>query len=160
MDNNYQDTTGVNNHSQKRRNIVVAVVGVVGGSALFLGVMAWYFTRVDTAEFHQPKDGGIAKPVAKDSEDLLMDTDVIDIVPISEMRVKIKSGKAESVEVPKDSGLKANVDGDAVTISASKDAKEGTHQITVKGSKGKKATIRVNLKAANPVTLPKTNEHP
>ena len=45
-----------------------------------------------------------------------------------------------------------------MTISAAKDAKEGTHQITVRGSKGKKATIHVHLKAANPVTGPQTSE--
>ena len=112
--------------------------------------------RVDTAEFHQFKGG---KAGARDSDALLLDTDVLEIVPLSEMHVKIKSGLVEGVELPKNVGLTAKVKGDDVTISASKDAKEGTHQITVRGSKGKKATIQVHLKAANPVTGPKTSEH-
>ena len=79
--------------------------------------------------------------------------------PSPRMHVKIKSGMVEGVELPKDSGLTVKVEGDDVTISASKDAKEGTHQVTVRGSQGKKATIQVHRKAANPVTGPKTSEH-
>jgi hypothetical protein len=105
--------------------------------------MVWYFTRVDTAEFHRFKGG---KAGAKDSDALLLDTDVLEIVPISEMHVKIKSGLVEGVELPKNVGLTAKVEGDDVTISAAKDAKEGTHQITVRGSMGKKATVQVHLK--------------
>ena len=85
---------------------------------------------------------------------------MLEIVPLSEMHVKIKSGKAECVETPKDSGLKAKIDGDGVTVSASKDAKEGTHQIKVKGGKGTEATIHVKIKAANPAASPKTSDHP
>ncbi len=165
MDDNLQDTTATKHPPRKRVNILVALVAVVGGGALFFGVMAWYFTRVDKAEFQQPKAGGSAKsgpgtPATKDGEELVMGAEVIDIVPLAEMHVTIKSGKVESVEVPKDSGLTAKVEGDAVTISASQDAKEGTHQVTVKDCKGKKAIIRVNLKVAKPVPTPNTSEHP
>ncbi len=168
MDNKSQDTTGIEHHSQKRLSIVTALMGAVGGVALFVGGMAFYFTRVERLPPPLPPSMGGGAPsgagksaaAAKDDEDLVMETPVIDIVPLSELHLKIKSGKALSVEVPKDSGLTAKVEDTAVTISASKDAKEGTHQITVRGSKGKKATIQVNLKVANPVTTPKTSEHP
>ena len=155
MDNEPQDTTSMEHHSRKPQNLVIALVGVLGGAALFAAVMVWYFTTVDTAEFHRFKGG---KAGAKDSDALLLDTDVLEIVPISEMHVKIKSGLVEGVELPKSAGLTAKVEGDDVTISAAKDAKEGTHQITVRGSKGKKATIHVHFKAANPVTGPQTSE--
>ena len=71
---------------------------------------------------------------------------MLDIVPLSELHVTIKAGKAASVEVPKDAGLTAKVEGDTVTIAAAKDAPEGARQLTVKSIKGKAATLQVNVK--------------
>ena len=98
MDNEPQDTTSMEHHSRKPQNLVIALVGVLGGSALFSAVMVWYFTTVDTAEFHRFKGG---KAGAKDSDALLLDTDVLEIVPISEMHVKIKSGWSRASSCPR-----------------------------------------------------------
>ncbi len=58
--------------------------------------------------------------------------------------VKVKTGKAESAEAPKDSGVTAKVAEGKVTITAAKDAKEGTHEVKVKGGKTD-ATIKVKV---------------
>jgi hypothetical protein len=76
---------------------------------------------------------------------LLLEYEEIDIIPGAEKQVKVKSGKAEKVEAPPDSGVTAKVEGDKLTIAAGKDAKEGTHKVTVKGDK-KDATIKVHVK--------------
>ena len=73
--------------------------------------------------------------------------DEFEIIPGAEKDVKVKSGKAESAESPKDSGVTAKVADGKVTISAAKDAKEGTHEVKVKGGK-KDATIKVKVKKA------------
>jgi hypothetical protein len=53
----------------------------------------------------------------------------------------------ESAEASKDAGLTAKVADGKVTISAAKDAKEGTHDVKVQGGK-KEATIKVKVKKA------------
>lgn len=68
------------------------------------------------------------------------------MVPLEELHLKIATGKAESVEVPKDSGLAAKLDGNGVKITASKDATEGTHQVKVKDAKGKESIVKVTVK--------------
>jgi hypothetical protein len=151
VDDKTQDTLGSESPACKCKcaNIVAILVGLVGGTALFAGIMVWYFTRVAPVSPWSPRSGGgAAATVGKEGEALGLDTVVLDIVPLAKMHVKIKSGKAESVEVPKESGLTANVEGDTVTITAAQDAPEGTHQLTVKGGKGKTATLRVNVKKA------------
>jgi HSP20 family molecular chaperone IbpA len=50
-------------------------------------------------------------------------------------------------EVPADSGVTAKVDDGKLTVSAAKDAKEGSHNIAIKGGK-KDATLKVNVKKA------------
>jgi hypothetical protein len=77
---------------------------------------------------------------------LVLEVDEIEIVPGTEKEVKVKSGKAESAEAPKESGVTAKVADGKVTVSAAKDAKEGTHEVKVKGGK-KDATIKVKVKA-------------
>jgi hypothetical protein len=77
---------------------------------------------------------------------LVLEYEEIDLVPGADKTVKVKSGKAESVEgPPKDAGVTAKLEGDKLTISAGKDAKEGPQTVTVKGGK-KDATIKVNVK--------------
>src|SRR5438132_1300114 len=78
---------------------------------------------------------------------LLFEVDEIEIIPGADKDVKVKTGKDESVEAPKDSGITAKVADGKVTISAAKDAKEGTHEVKVKGGK-KDATIKVKVKKA------------
>ena len=48
--------------------------------------------------------------------------------------------------MPEEAGLKAALEGNTVKITASPDAKEGTHLVTVKNSKGEKTTFKVNVK--------------
>jgi hypothetical protein len=78
---------------------------------------------------------------------LLLDVEEIDIVPGTEKDVHVKSGKAESAEAPKEAGLTAKIADGKVTINAAKEAKEGTHEVKVKGGK-KDATIKVKVKKA------------
>jgi hypothetical protein len=78
---------------------------------------------------------------------LVLEYEEIDIIPGGEKQVKVKSGKAEKAEVPADSGVTAKVDDGKLTVSAAKDAKEGTHNIAIKGGK-KDATLKVNVKKA------------
>jgi hypothetical protein len=82
----------------------------------------------------------------KGQEVLLLEVEEIDLIPGAEKQVKVKTGKAETVEAPKDSGVTAKAEGDKLTISAGKDAKEGTHRVTVKGGQGKDTTLKVNVK--------------
>jgi hypothetical protein len=81
-------------------------------------------------------------------EVLTFEVDEIEIIPGVDKDVKVKSGKAESAEAPKDSGVTAKVADGKVTISAAKDAKEGTHEVKVKGGK-KDAVIKVKVKKAD-----------
>ena len=83
---------------------------------------------------------------AQDGEVLLLVSEEIELIPGTEKQVQVKAGKAETVEAPKDSGVTAKVEGDKVTIAAAKDAKEGTHEVKVKGGKGKDATVKVKIK--------------
>jgi hypothetical protein len=78
-------------------------------------------------------------------EVLELDLYEVDLVPGTDKDVKVKTGKAESVEAPKESGVTAKVADGKVTVSAAKDAKEGTHEVKVKGGK-KDATIKVKVK--------------
>jgi hypothetical protein len=87
-------------------------------------------------------------PKGSDVADVLVfEVEEIDIVPGTDKDVKVKTGKAESAEAPKDAGLTAKVADGKVTVSAAKDAKEGTHEVKVKGGK-KDATIKVKVKKA------------
>jgi hypothetical protein len=78
---------------------------------------------------------------------LVLEVEEIDIVPGTDKDVKVKAGKAESAEAPKEAGLTAKVADGKVTVSAAKDAKEGAHEVKVKGGK-KDATIKVKVKKA------------
>jgi hypothetical protein len=130
---------------------VAVLAGLLGGVALFVGIMAWYFLRVDQPPpFTSPVGGPAAGTGNKENETLVLETPVLDIVPLAETHVKVTSGKADSVEVPEQSGLTAKLEGDTLTIRADKDAREGPRQLTVRGGKGKAATLQVNVKRAAP----------
>jgi len=92
---------------------------------------------------------GCANPTSAPSSPggdlLVIESEEIEIFPGDEKEVKVTSGKAESAEAPKESGLTAKVEDGKVKISAGKDAKEGEHKVTVKGGK-KDATIKVKVK--------------
>jgi hypothetical protein len=87
-------------------------------------------------------------------ETLVIETEEIILEPGSEKVVKVKQGKAASAEAAKDSGVSAKVDGDKVTVSADKDAKEGPASVTVKSAAGKTATLKVNVKKKAEVPAP------
>jgi hypothetical protein len=86
-------------------------------------------------------------PKGGDTGVLLFEVDEIEIIPGADKDVKVKTGKAESAEAPRESGVTAKVADGKVTISAAKDAKEGTHEVKVKSAK-KDATIKVKVKKA------------
>jgi len=76
---------------------------------------------------------------------LVLEYEEIDLIPGAEKQVKVKSGKADTAEAPKDSGVTAKAEGDHLVVAAGKDAKEGTHTVAVKGGK-KDATLKVKVK--------------
>jgi hypothetical protein len=76
---------------------------------------------------------------------VVLEVEEIDLIPGSDKQVKLKSGAAQAAEAPKDSGVTAKVEGDHLTIATGKDAKEGVHQVTVKGGK-KDVSVKVNVK--------------
>ena len=148
MDECRPETHGPEHRSRKLKRLARILIGLVGGGALFFGVMAWYFTRVDRGGGPSGLKGGATKSSLPDkgNGNLALEKDVFEIVPLSELHVKIVSGVAESVETPKDSGLTATLEGNSVKISAAKDAKAGLHQVTVRDAKGKQATLSVSVK--------------
>lgn len=87
-----------------------------------------------------------AKTSTSGDEVLLIETEEIILEPGSEKTVKLKQGKAASAEAAKDSGITVKADGDKVTVSVDKDAKEGPASVTVKSASGKTATLKVNVK--------------
>lgn len=129
------------------------VQGFPIGRVLYLSMLCVAMTLFTTttgcdkkAKDSTPTRGG---PVDATGDDLLvLEYEEIDIVPGGESKqVKLKSGKAEKAEAPADSGVTAMVEKGKVIVSAAKDAKEGTHNIAVKGEK-KDATLKVNVKKA------------
>ena len=106
------------------------------GAALALALVSGCGPATTTA----PTGSGVA-------DVLVLEVEEIDIVPGTDKAVHVKTGKAESAEAPKDAGLTAKVADGKVTVSAAKDAKEGTHDVKVKGGK-KDATIKVKVKKA------------
>jgi len=148
MDENRLVTHGPKHNSYRLKPAILILIGLVGGGAMYFGVMAWYFTRVD------PGGGpsGFKRAATKSSSadvgngNFVLEKDAIEIIPLSEVQVKIVSGIAESAEPPKDSGLTATLEGNRVNISAAKDAKAGLHQVTVRDAKGKHVTLSVNVK--------------
>jgi hypothetical protein len=107
------------------------------GAALALALVSGCGPATTTA----PAGGAVA-------DVLVLEVDEIDIVPGTDKEVKVKTGKAESAEAPRDAGLTAKVAGGKVTVSAAQDAKEGAHEVKVKGGK-KDATIKVKVKKAD-----------
>ena len=148
MEESGAETHGPEHHSYRPKPVILILIGLVGGAALFFGVMAWYFTRIDRGGGPPGLRGGAMKssPADKGNGNFALEKDVLEIVPLSELHVKIVSGIAESVETPKDSGLTATLEGNNVKISAAKDAKAGPHQVTVRDAKGKQATLNVSVK--------------
>jgi len=96
-----------------------------------------------------------SKAEDKGEEIVLLEVDEIDIIPGEEKQVKVKSGKADAANAPADSGLKATTADNVVTVSAAKDAKEGTQTITVKSGNATPAILKVNLKPAAKTPAPK-----
>jgi hypothetical protein len=84
----------------------------------------------------------------KSADVLVLEVDEIELVPGTDKEVKVKTGKAASAEAPSGSGLTAKVADGKVTVSAGKEAKEGSHEVKVKGGK-KDATIKVKVKKAD-----------
>jgi hypothetical protein len=101
----------------------------------------------DSKAAKDSKEVKAAKDTAAGDDLLVLEYEEIDIIPGGEKQVKIKSGKVEKAEAPADSGVTAKVEDGKLTVSAAKDAKEGTHNVAIKGSK-KDATLKVHVKKA------------
>jgi hypothetical protein len=87
------------------------------------------------------------KDTGKDKvEAVVLEIDEIEIIPGEAKPVKVTKGKADSAEVKdEDSGVTAEVKDGAVHVKASKEAKPGTHEVTVKGKDGKTAKLKVKV---------------
>jgi uncharacterized cupredoxin-like copper-binding protein len=70
----------------------------------------------------------------------------ITLAPGAKKEVEVKKGKPTSAEVPEKSGLKAEVKDGKLTVSADDKAKEGSHDVNIKGAAGKAATLKVTVK--------------
>jgi len=95
------------------------------------------------------------KSTATDNVPVLLEYEEIDIIPGEVKQVKVKSGKADGVDVSADSGVTATTADNVLKISAAKDAKEGTQKISVKSGKAKPAILKVNIKPAAETAKPK-----
>jgi hypothetical protein len=82
------------------------------------------------------------------TEAVVLEVEEITIIPGEEPKsVKVKKGKVDSVEPPKeDSGVTAEVKDGKVEVKADKKAKPGSHEVTVKGKDGKPAKLKVTVK--------------
>jgi hypothetical protein len=89
------------------------------------------------------KDAG--KTGGNEGDVLVLEYEEIDLIPGGKKEVKVKSGKAETAEAPEGSKLKTKVEDNKVTIEAPKNAKKGTHEVTVKGGK-KEVSLKVHVK--------------
>jgi hypothetical protein len=47
MEENTPQTHGPQRHSYRLNLVILVLIALVVGTALYFGVMAWYFTRVD-----------------------------------------------------------------------------------------------------------------
>ena len=149
MDESGLETHGPKHHSFRLKPAILILIGLVVGGAIYFGVMAWYFTRIDPSGGPRGVEGDARKSSSDDAGNgsFALEKDVLEIVPLSELRVKIVSGIAESVETPKDSGLTATLEGNSVKSSAAKDAKAGPHQIRIPGYQGKASDSQRERKA-------------
>ena len=145
------ETHGPGHHSYRLKPAVVVLIALVVGETRLISASWHGFSRGSTPAVGLTglkEDATKSSSADKGSGKLVLEKDVLDIVPLAELNVKIVSGTAESVEPQKDSGLMATLEGNSVKISASKDAKAGPHQVTVRDGRGKQATINVSVKPA------------
>ena len=78
MEPNPQDSAGMKHPSQKRENAITGIVGVVGGGALFVAIMVWYFWMVaqpapplpGTPIGAKSGSGTAAMPASRDDENV------------------------------------------------------------------------------------------
>jgi hypothetical protein len=116
----------------------------IGTTVLFLGTLALLVGTGCTGDKDKDKK---KTDSAKDGDVLVLEYEEIDLIPGEDAKeVKVKKGKASTAEAPKESGVTAKVEDGKLTVSAAKDAKEGTHEVKVKDSKGKDATLKVKVK--------------
>ncbi len=67
MDENQPETHGPKHHAYRLNPVIAILIGVVTSAALYLGVMVWYFTRVDPGG-GPPALGGPSKATPNASE--------------------------------------------------------------------------------------------
>ena len=110
--------------------------------ALLFGALAVLVVSGCSGDSKKPSGNG-----TKGDEVIVLETLEIDLIPGGEEKqVKVTKGKAESATAPEESGVTAKVEGDKLTVAADKDAKVGTHTVTVKGGKAKDVTLKVHVK--------------
>ncbi len=180
MDESRPETHGPEHHSHKPKPVIPMLIGLLGGTVLFFGVMAWYFTRVDPGggppglkgnarnsslpsvgwtpflpdAAKGNKDATQSPAPDKGNGNLALEKDALEIVPLSELHVKIVSGIAENVETGKDSGLTATLEGNSVKISAAQGCQAGPASGHNPGCQGKASDSQCERKAITLVLLP------
>ena len=61
MDENRRETRGPKHHAYRLTPVIAILIGLVVGIAMYFGVMAWYFTRVDPGGGPPGLEGGPSK---------------------------------------------------------------------------------------------------
>jgi predicted dinucleotide-utilizing enzyme len=92
------------------------------------------------------KDSKKSSDSSKVEDVLVLEYEEIDLFPGESKEVKVKTGKANKADVKKESGVEAKVEEKHVKVTADKEAKEGTHTVTVKGEHGKDVELKVHVK--------------
>ena len=148
MDESRPQTHGPQHHSYRPKLVMLVLIGLVGGTALYFGVEAWYFTRVDPGGGPSGGKGPAMKLFSADqvNENFDLERDGVEVVPPADVNVQIGNGIATHVEVPADSGLTAILEGSRLKISVAKDAKAGSHQVTVRDARGQPSTFSITVK--------------
>jgi hypothetical protein len=143
MDNQHSSTPV--HQSPKSNPIPVIIIGIAVGTAFVAGVIYWYSHFVIRPAPSLPTQR-ISSAAGRTDSGPVLETSVITIEPLSEMHLKLVHGVVERVEAPSASGLAAKCDGKSITVTASKDAREGSHQLKVKDPQGRETIVTVNVK--------------
>jgi hypothetical protein len=92
-----------------------------------------------------PSGSASSGPGGTGGDVLVLETYEIILLPEESKDVKVKTGKADKAEGPAaDTGVTAKLSDGKVTVSAAKDAKEGTHTVKVSGAK-KEVDLKVKV---------------
>ncbi len=113
--------------------------------SMFLTIGAMILIASTGCNNSSSTSGGSTGPGSTGGDVLVLETYEIVLLPDESKDVKVKSGKADKAESPAaETGVTAKLADGKVTVSAGKDAKEGTHTVKVTGGK-KEVDLKVKV---------------